>query len=89
MPRVVTRPASFSSSSVKPRSLRLLGQPLARREPEPELLRDLLAEPAAGEVLAHGRTGIPVPQQALEVRRRLVEHRVQALAPLPLRLDLR
>ena len=62
---------------------RLVREPLARRQPETELLGDLLAEPASGEVLANRRGPIPVPEEPLEVRGRLVEHGVEALAPPP------
>ena len=58
--------------------LRLLGQPSPRREPEPELLRDLLPQTALCEVLAHRRACRAVPEQPLEVRGRLVEHGVRA-----------
>ena len=48
---------------------RLRGEALPRREAEPELLRDLLAEPAAREVRAHGLPVGPLPEVALEERR--------------------
>ncbi len=89
MPRVVTSPADLSSSSVKPRSLAFSASPLPGSEPEAELLRDLFAQPAPREVLANRRACIAVPEQALEVGRRLVENRVQPLLPLALGLDPR
>ena len=55
--------------------LRLPGEPAPRREPEPELAADLLAETAAREVLPHGLTRRRLPQVALEERRRLLEQR--------------
>ena len=61
----------------------------ARREPEPELAADLLAEPALGEVRAHRRARVGLPQVADVERRRLLEEREQALAPLADGLDLR
>ena len=73
----------------EPALLRLLREPLAGSEPEPELLCDLLAEAATGEVLAHGGARFAVPEEALEVACGLVEHGVHALAPAPLRLDAR
>ena len=74
---------------MNPRSFAFSASPLTGSEPEPELLRDLLSEAAAGEVLAHRSARLAVPEQSLEVAGRLVEHRVQALAPPPLRLDAR
>ena len=59
-----------------PRS-RLRRQPSTGREPEPELLRDLLTEIAAREVLAHGPAGLGVPQVPLEEHRRLLEGLVE------------
>ena len=41
---------------------RLPREPAPGREPEPELAADLLAEPAAREVLAHGRARLPSPR---------------------------
>ena len=69
--------------------LRFLGEPFARREAESERLRDVLAEPAAREVLAHRRTSLPLPEQALEVCGRLIEHGVEALAATAFRVDPR
>ena len=60
---------------------RLVRESLARRQSETELLGDLLAEPASGEILANRRGAIPVPQEPLEVRGRLVEDGVETLAP--------
>ena len=68
---------------------RLLGEPAPGREPEPELLRDVLAEPARCEVLPDGSSGVAVPEKPLEVRRRLLENGVEALAPPALGLDAR
>ena len=74
---------------MKPFSLRLLRRARARRETEPELAADRLAEPAALEVVAHGHSGRRLPEVALVERGRLVEHRVQPVAPLPRLLLLR
>src|SRR4029078_4894466 len=60
---------------------RLRDEPLAAGQPKPELLRNLVAEPAAGEVLAYRGAGLGLPQRALEVRGRLLEQRGQPLAP--------
>ena len=56
----------------------------ARRQPEPELAADLLAEPAPGEVLAHRLARGGLPEVALVEARRLLEQREQPLAPLAL-----
>ena len=69
--------------------LRLLGEPSSGRQAKPELLRDLLSEAAPAEVLPHRCARVAVPEEALEVPRSLVEHRVEALAPPTLRLDAR
>ena len=69
--------------------LRLAGEAGARREAEPELAADLLAQPAAREVRAHRLTGGGIPQVALVERRRLVEQRMQPVTPLSRCLDLR
>ena len=68
---------------------RLRDEPVARREPEPELLRDLLAEAALGEVRAHGRTRVRLPEEPLEVRGRLVEHAYSRSRRAARVLDLR
>ena len=59
--------------------LRLGREAATRREPEAELLRDLLSEPAAREILAHRLARRPFPQVPLEEDRRLLEH-ARALA---------
>ena len=64
----------------EPLLARLGGEPRPRREAEPELLRDVLTEPATREIRADGLAVGPFPQVALEERRRLVEHGVEALA---------
>jgi hypothetical protein len=71
----------------EPTLARLLGKPATGRQPEPELLRDLLAEPAAGQVLANGRSPLSLPEQALEEGRRLLEKRVEALPSPPVGID--
>ncbi len=53
----------------------------AQGEPEPELAADLLAQPAAGEVVAGEAPGGGIPQVALVEARRVVEQREQPLAP--------
>ena len=68
---------------------RLRDETLAAGEPEPELLRDLLAEPATGEIVAHGGTRLGLPEHALEVRRRLVEQRGQPFPSPARRIRLR
>ena len=85
----MTSPAALQLVEREAALARLLREPLAGREPEPELLRALLAEASLGEVRAHLRSGVTVPEQALEVRRRLLEHGVQALASPALRFDVR
>ena len=80
MPRWFASPAARISSAREPALARLRDEPLAAGQPEPELLRDLVAEPAAGEVLAHRGAGLGLPQRALEVRGRLLEQRGQPLA---------
>src|SRR5215475_12311148 len=52
-------------------------------------MRDLLAQVARGEVLAHRLPGSCVPEVPLEEPGGLVEQRVQAVAPVPCRLRLR
>ncbi len=73
----------------EPLLLGLRREPAPRREPEPELARDLLPEPTSGEVLAHRSARVPFPEQALEVRGGRLEQREQPLALAPLRLDAR
>ena len=58
----------------------------AEREAEPELAADLLAEAAPGEVVARERAGLRVPEVALVERGRLVEQRVEPVAPAPSRV---
>ena len=53
----------------------------ARREPEPELPADLLAEPAPGEVRPRRLAARRLPEVALVERGRLLEQREQPLAP--------
>ena len=65
---------------MKPFSRALAARPLTRREPEAELLRDLLAEPAAREILAHRLARRPLPEVPLEEDRRLLEQREHPLA---------
>ena len=73
----------------EPLLLRLLREPAPRREAEPELAADRLAEPSAREVVAHRRAGRRLPEVALVERRRLLENGVQPVAPLPRLLELR
>ena len=68
---------------------RLRREAVARREAEPELLRDLLAETAAREIRAHGLSVAAFPEVTLEERRRLIENREEALAALPGLVGLR
>ena len=56
----------------------------AAGEPEAELLRDLLAEPALREVVAHRLPRLRLPEHSLEVGRGLVEERREPL-PAPAR----
>ena len=59
------------------------------RETEPELLRDLLAEPPARQVGPHGLPVRPFPQVTLEEGSRLVEHGEEALAAAARLVELR
>src|SRR6185503_17892652 len=61
----------------------------ARREAEPVLVADLLAEGAARQVLACRCAGCGIPEVALVEARGLLEQCEQALAPAPLRVLLR
>ena len=69
--------------------LRLGRETAPRREPEPELPADGLAEAAALEVRAHRRAGGRLPQVPLVERGGLVEHGVEPVAPLARLLELR
>ena len=82
MPRWLASPAARSSSAVKPPDRAFAASPRPGREPEPELLRDLLTETAAREVLAHRRARVGVPQVPLEEHRRLLERLVETVAML-------
>src|SRR5207247_32510 len=70
---------------------RLPGQRVAaEREAEPELAAALLAQAAAGEVVARRRARLRVPEDPAVVDGRILEQLVQSLAPpavglLPLR----
>jgi hypothetical protein len=68
---------------------RLRCEAVPGREPEPELPRDVLSEATLFEVRPHGPAAVALPQQPLEVGRRLLEERVEALAVLSLRVDPR
>ncbi len=67
----------------------LRGQAVAGREPEAELLRDLLAETAAREIGAHRLPVGALPEVALEEGRRLIENGEEALTALARLVGLR
>ena len=85
------RPAAASSAVGETLLARLRHErlPAARGQPEPERLRDLLAEPATLEIRAHRLAGRALPEVALVERGRRLEQLVEPVALAPLRVGLR